>query len=168
VSGVEFWYISILTACLPDFFKNTSPSFLLSIIVNEYLHLEFNIISVISYKIKLEGSKGEKKVEALFDSGSSDSLIKPEIALLLGNLEKLPDPISFETADEGAFMTVTDVVGLDFYIDGLRLRDEFLVVDNLSEDAIIGASTMQKFKMKLNFEDDRVIVDPRVTRKMVK
>jgi hypothetical protein len=32
---------------------------------------------------------------------------------------------------------------LDFYIDGIRLSDEFLITPELSEELIIGAATMQ-------------------------
>ena len=32
----------------------------------------------------------------------------------------------------------------------------FLVVPNLSEEAITGAATLQKWRIKLNFEDDIV------------
>lgn len=48
--------------------------------------------------------------------------------------------------------------------DETLLSDEFLVVPNLSEEAIIGAATLQKWKIKLDFEHDQVIVDPRVGR----
>jgi hypothetical protein len=53
-------------------------------------------------------------------------------------------------------------VRLDFYIDDIQLSDEFLVVPGLSEEAIIGVATMQKWRMKLDFEHDRVIVDRRL------
>ena len=125
-------------------------------------------MAVIYSKIKLHGSKGQKKLEALFDSGASDSMIKSELGDLLANFEKIPEPLSFETAKEGEYITITDRIVLDFYIDGIRLSDEFLIVDGLSEDVIIGASTMQKWRLKLDFEQDRVIVDQRVTRKILK
>ena len=125
-------------------------------------------MSVLSFRIKLSGSKGSKKVEALFDSGASDSMINSLLAKELANLEKMPVPLTFETAKEGDHVIVTDRVVLDFYIDGIRLSDEFLVVEDLSEEVIIGASTMQKWRMKLNFEEDRVLVDQRVTRKILK
>jgi hypothetical protein len=44
------------------------------------------------------------------------------------------------------------------------LPDEFLVVPGLSEEVIIGASAMQKWRLKLDFEYDRVIVDPSVAK----
>jgi hypothetical protein len=55
-------------------------------------------------------------------------------------------------------------LGLDFYVNGLRMTDEFMVVPNLSESVIIGATTLQKWKIKLDFEHDTIIIDPRVAK----
>jgi hypothetical protein len=44
------------------------------------------------------------------------------------------------------------------------LSDEFLVVPGLSEEAIIGATTMQKWRIKLDFGHDQLFVDPRVAK----
>ncbi|MGE9312806.1 hypothetical protein ACLOAU_14245 [Niabella sp. CJ426] len=40
------------------------------------------------------------------------------------------------------FIEVKYAVRLDFYINDVLLSDEFLVVPNLSEEAIIGAATL--------------------------
>ncbi len=50
----------------------------------------------------------------------------------------------FGTASEGAYIEVKKACRLEFYIDDVRLTDEFYVVPGLSEEAIIGATTMQK------------------------
>ncbi len=42
--------------------------------------------------------------------------------------------------------------------------DEFMVIEDLSEPVIIGAATLQKWGMKLDFENDAVIIDPRTTK----
>lgn len=59
-------------------------------------------------------------------------------------------------------------VRLDFNIEGIRFSDEFLVGGGLSEDVIIGAKTLQAWRLKFDFEEDRVIVDQRMTRLMLK
>ncbi|HEY0548725.1 MAG TPA: hypothetical protein VGF13_03930, partial [Verrucomicrobiae bacterium] len=59
-------------------------------------------------------------------------------------------------------------VRLEFYLNDLRLTDEFLVVPNLSEEVIIGATTMQKWKIKLDFEHEQIITDPRAARLILK
>ncbi len=65
------------------------------------------------------------------------------------------------TASEEHFIEVKEAVRLIFYIDDFLLSDEFLVIPGLSEEAIIGATTLQKWRIKLDFEHDQVIVDPR-------
>ena len=57
---------------------------------------------------------------------------------------------------------------VDFYINDVRLSDEFYVVPGLSEDAILGVNTFQKWRIKLDFEHDTVIVDPKVAKAMLK
>jgi len=90
------------------------------------------------------------------------------LAPKLGNIDRLPTPLEFEMAKEGEKITVYERVMLDFYIEEIRLSDEFLIVDELSEEAIIGAATMQKWRLKLDYEQDRVFVDQMVTRLMLK
>jgi len=68
------------------------------------------------------------------------------------------------TAAEGHYIEVKYVVRLDFYINDVLLSDEFLVVPGLSEEAIIGAATLQKWRIKLNFDYDTVEVDPKVAK----
>ncbi|MCD4694824.1 MAG: retropepsin-like domain-containing protein [Bacteroidales bacterium] len=125
-------------------------------------------MGVIINRIKLVGSKGTKKIDGLFDSGASFSFINYELAKKLDIILDLSEPIEFETAEEGRKITVSKRILLDFYIEDIRLSDEFLIAEDLSEEVIIGAATMQKWRLKLNFDQDRVIVDQRVTRPMLK
>jgi len=125
-------------------------------------------MGVIINKIKLSGPKGKRKVDALYDSGASFSFIEKNLAEKVGNIESLPEPYEFETAKEGDILSINEVIRLEFYIEGIRLSDEFFVTEELSEDVIIGAATMQKWRLKLDFDQDRVIVDQRVTRLMLK
>ena len=43
-----------------------------------------------------------------------------------------------------------------------------MVVPGLSEEAIIGATTMQKWRIKLDFEHDEIITDARANRLILK
>ena len=110
------------------------------------------------------GSKGEKNLYTLFDSGANLSCINPE------HLQGLETPIQLgrtrlvSTAAEGHYIEIKERVLLDFYIHDILLSDEFLVVPGLSEEAIIGAATMQKWRIKLNFDRDTVEVDPKVAK----
>ena len=121
-------------------------------------------MSIIKIPVLYAGSKGDKHLSTLFDSGAHLSCINPkfieelEIPVPLGRIRRL------ETASIGHYIEVKERVTLDFYIDDIQLSDEFLVVPGLSEEAIIGVSTLQKWRMKLDFEHDRVIVDRRLAR----
>jgi len=121
-------------------------------------------MAIIEKEIKLVGSKGEHELTGLFDSGATYSCIERDLAEKLGALDPLPTPISLETAEAGKPVEVRERVSLDFHLDGYRFSDEFMVIPGLSSQLIIGAATMQKWRFKLDFEADEVIIDPRVTR----
>ena len=121
-------------------------------------------MSVIKLPLLYVGSKGEKNLYTLFDSGANLSCIHPD---LIKDIEK---PISLgrerriSTASEGHYIEIKERVILDFYIHDILLSDEFLLVPGLSEEAIIGAATLQKWRIKLDFEHDTVIVDSKVAK----
>ncbi len=121
-------------------------------------------MSVIKLPLLFAGSKGEKNLYTLFDSGANLSCINPDY------VEGLELPVSLgrtrliSTASEGHFIEIKEAIRLDFYLHDVLLSDEFLLVPGLSEEAIIGAATMQKWRIKLNFEHDTVEVDPKVAK----
>ncbi|MDZ7289604.1 MAG: retropepsin-like domain-containing protein [candidate division KSB1 bacterium] len=121
-------------------------------------------MAVIQKKIQLAGSKAKKEVVALFDSGATYSCIEPQLAKELEHVTPLPEPMDFGTAKNGEKLTATERVGLNFYLLGYRFSDEFMLIPDLSEPVIIGAKTLQAWRMKLDFEADEVIIDPRVTK----
>ena len=121
-------------------------------------------MSILEKPISLAGSKGREEVVATFDSGATYSCIQPELAQRLGIVERLPEPRELGTAKEGKSLTAEEAIRLDFYIDAYRFSDEFMVIPGLSEPVVIGATTLQKWRIKLNFETEEVIIDPRVTK----
>jgi len=124
-------------------------------------------MSVLYQRIKLSGSKDEFETEALFDGGATYSVIRKDIVEKLENLTKMRIPLKFRTAKEGAELTATEKVVLDFYIDNTRFSDEFIVIENLDEEVIIGAKTMQSWRFKLDYENERVLFDPKVTKLII-
>ncbi|MEW5692774.1 MAG: retropepsin-like aspartic protease [Candidatus Hydrogenedentota bacterium] len=121
-------------------------------------------MAVIQKQVLLVGSKGKREVQALFDSGASYSCLNPKLAKEIEQIIPLPEPREFGTAKDGDKLRAKERVSLDFYIDNLRFSDEFMLIEDLSEEAIIGSATLQKWRMKLDFEHDEVILDPRVTK----
>ena len=120
-------------------------------------------MAVIQKRIRLAGSKGSQDEVAIFDSGATYSCIQPELARKLGTVEPLPEPMDFGTAEGGRTLRAEQAVRLNFYLDGYRFSDEFMLIPGLSEPVIIGAKTLQAWRLKLDFEADEVIIDPRVT-----
>ena len=116
-------------------------------------------MGVIKEKMLLIGEKSDEMVETLFDSGATFSFIRKDLAINLGNITKTRISRSFNTAENGRTIDIDEIIHLDFVLDNETLSEEFFVTDKLSNDAIIGAYTMQKYRMKLDFDSDNVIVD---------
>jgi predicted aspartyl protease len=125
-------------------------------------------MSIIKLPLHYEGSQGEKVLYTLFDSGATFSCISPDAVEDLENPIKLFRPLEVATAAVGHYLRIEERIVVDFYINDIRLSDEFYVVPGLSEDAILGVNTFQKWRIKLNFEHDTVIVDPKVAKAMLK
>lgn len=121
-------------------------------------------MSIIKSPMLFVGSKGEKILYALFDSGANLSCINPEYVDEIEEKVSLGRVRQIATAAEGHYIEVKYAVRLDFYMNDVLLSDEFLVVPGLSEEVIIGAATMQKWRIKLDFEHDKATVDPKVAK----
>lgn len=125
-------------------------------------------MSIIRLSLRFEGSKGEMFLSALFDSGATFSCLKENVARQIETPSKLRTPLELATASEGHYIRISEAMRADFYFEGIRLSDEFMVVPGLSEDAIIGVNTMQKWRIRLDFEHDTVVIDPRVAKLILK
>jgi Retroviral aspartyl protease len=123
---------------------------------------------IIKLPISFKGSKNEEKLYALFDTGSTYSCIREDLGQKMGNTDALPEPMYFSTASENQYLKVENGMRLNFEINDVILSDEFMVVPRLSEEVIIGVTTMQKWRIKLDFEHDTVIVDPKVAKLILK
>lgn len=125
-------------------------------------------MSVIKLPILFVGSQGEVRLYSLFDSGANLSCINPDFLKGVEIPTKLGRIRNVYTAAEGHYIKIDSAVRLDFYLEDVLLSDEFLVVPGLSEEAIIGAATLQKWRIKLDFEYDTVHVDPKVAKMQLK
>jgi hypothetical protein len=124
-------------------------------------------MSIIKHPLLYSGTEGEKYLYTLFDSGANLSCIHPDHVEGLAVAQHLGRTRRVSTASDAHFIVIEYRIIVDFYINDLRLSDEFLVVPGLSEEVIIGAATMQKWRIKLDFEHDCLIVDPRVTKMQI-
>lgn len=121
-------------------------------------------MSIIKAPLLFRGTRHDKYLYALFDSGANLSAIRKDLAEQIDILIPLPETIRLSTANTSDFMMVNYKFVSQFFLNDIPLSDEFLVVDDLSEEVIIGAATMQKWRMKLDFEQDTVTVDSKVAK----
>lgn len=77
-------------------------------------------------------------------------------------------PLEVSTASVGHYIKIEEAFRADFYMDDVRMSDEFMVVPGFCEEAIIGITTMQKWRIKLDFEHDTVIIDPKIAKAILK
>jgi hypothetical protein len=73
-------------------------------------------MAIIEEPIELRGSRGSRQVVALFDSGSTYSCIRPDIASEVEVVVPLPEPMEFGRAKDGESMLATRRVGLNFIL----------------------------------------------------
>jgi Retroviral aspartyl protease len=121
-------------------------------------------MSIIRSPLLFRGTKNDKYLYGLFDSGANLSAIRKDLAEHIDILIPLPEPIRLATANSSDFMIVNYKFVCQFFLNDVPLSDEFLVLEDLSEEVIIGAATMQKWRMKLDFEHDTVSVDSKVAK----
>ena len=121
-------------------------------------------MGLIMKQLKIEGDKGSDEASTLFDTGATSSFMRREKAEKVATILPLPHTKRFELADAGKAIEVTEGIRIDFIIDGTTLSDEVFVVDNLSEEFIIGANTLQKWRIKLDLENDKVIIDEKAVK----
>jgi hypothetical protein len=76
----------------------------------------------------------------------------------------LPRPRAFALAEKGRRLEPKERIIVDIIVDGFTISDEVVVIEDLSEKLILGASTMQKWRIKLDLEMEEVIIDPRAVR----
>ena len=56
----------------------------------------------------------------------------------------------------GELIEANYVCLLDFYIKGLPFSDEFLVVPNLQEPIVFGVTTIRKWRIQLDYQQNTV------------
>ena len=107
------------------------------------------------------GARGSDTVQVLYDTGSSSSFVRREIAERLGNVVRTMRPTTFTMADGQVTLTVDQDVELYIDVNGDTLRYHLFVADELAEELVVGADMMQRFKITLDMDNEAVSVDPR-------
>lgn len=121
-------------------------------------------MGLIIKRLKVVGDKGERRLQVLFDTGASASFVRQDVVARLATTVKLPSPETYTLADGAGKLRVHETTVLYVYINGIRISDNFIVAPRLSDEVILGANTLQKWRIKLDLEHDRVLIDKRMSR----
>ncbi|MGH7774701.1 MAG: retropepsin-like aspartic protease [Candidatus Binatia bacterium] len=121
-------------------------------------------MGLIIKRLRVAGDKGERRLHILFDTGASASFVRRDVVERIATAVKLPSPETYTLGDGIGKLRVNETVVLHLSIEGIRISDNFIVAPQLSDDVIIGANTMQKWRIKLDLENEKVIVDKRMAR----
>ncbi len=112
----------------------------------------------------ITGDKSSATVEALFDTGAGASFLRKDIAQRVGTVVVTPTTINFTLGDGKGNLPANEAITLDVTVEGLTIFFTFLVVDELGEEMIIGADMLQRWKIRLDPEQEGVSIDPQVMR----
>lgn len=124
----------------------------------------FEIMGFIVKRLRVVGDKGERRLQVLFDTGAGASFIRREVADRIATTLELPSPKTYTLADGVGRLRVNETAVLYVYIQGIEISDNFIVAPRLADEVIIGANTMQKWRIKLDLENEAVIIDKRTAR----
>lgn len=125
-------------------------------------------MSTLKLPLLYVGTKGERTINTLFDCSANMSYISPVYLENLTEAQPLGRKRKITIACGTQFIEVKEVVCLDFYINDILLSDEFFIVSEPDPSVVIGAATIRKWRIKLNFEADQVEVDPKVAIMQIK
>jgi predicted aspartyl protease len=113
--------------------------------------------------ILLKGDKGGESFSALLDNGSSESFIRKNLAKEIATISRLAVPKEFGMG-KGTLLVKESTSVLDIEIDGFNLFWHFLVVPDLLEELIIGADFLQRWKIRLDPENEKIIIDEKALK----
>jgi predicted aspartyl protease len=121
-------------------------------------------MGLIVKRLRVAGDKGERRLEVLFDTGAGASFIRRDVAERIATTLELPSPKTYTLGDGVGRLRVNETAVLYVYIQRVEISDNFIVSPRLADEVIIGASTMQKWRLKLDLENERVIIDKKMAR----
>lgn len=116
-------------------------------------------MSLIYKQLWIRGAKDRRKVLALFDTGASESFIRPDIAYGIGVSLKLRMPFRVEFGRGTA--RVEEQVEAVITIDGFRIRWSYSLIPKITEELVIGTDFLQRYRIKLDPAKEKITVDPK-------
>lgn len=121
-------------------------------------------MGVIVKELPIEGNRGQAVVRACFDTGCGVSLLRRDIAERVAQISSLPRSRAFGLADGRGTKETKEAVTVAVTLKEVNVDYTFYVVRDLSDEMIIGADMLQRWKIRLDPESEDVNIDPAVTR----
>jgi len=116
-------------------------------------------------EVEIIGDKSRAKAKALFDSGATNSLIRRDVAERVASLTKWSRPVKFTLGDGKTALKSESYTALQIVIDGNRIPGQlFHVVEDMEDEMIFGVDAFQRWKFKLDFEKEDVVINREVLR----
>lgn len=116
-------------------------------------------MGIIRKRVWITGSRKRKRVAALFDTGSTHTMIREDVAKELAPINELDEPITFKAA-KGAF-SVRGGIFASLWLGKHRIFISPPAVAGLTEEMIVGTDVLQHYNIRLDIKRHRVILDPR-------
>ncbi|HME51971.1 MAG TPA: retropepsin-like aspartic protease [Candidatus Lokiarchaeia archaeon] len=114
----------------------------------------------ITRNLNISGSRGKTLIKsALFDGGASHSFIRMDTCTAIGDLipfkdehgKKVTKPITL--ADGETRLLAIGTCTFDTKVNDIDIRDEAWVVEKLGQELIIGADTLQRYGIQLEYAE---------------
>lgn len=112
--------------------------------------------------ILFRGTKADKELLAIFDPETLYSFLPEYFVAEIGGISRLPKPKLLEIVCEDRPVIVSHATCAGFKLNNISLSDEFMLLPGNSDHAIIGITTIRKWRLKLDPENNAVIVNPEV------
>lgn len=110
-------------------------------------------MGIITKEVEIRGDKRNKKVRALFDSGSAVCQVRRDIIKDVATIIKLLNGQRFKMANNEIINTNLATI-FEIEIKGYFPAITPYVIDGLGCDLIVGANFMQQWKIKLDLEKE--------------
>ena len=126
------------------------------------LGLERIRLGIIYKTLTVIGRRGKARLQVLFDSGATRSLLEASVARRLADPVELPEPETYSLAR--GTMVVREGAFLQVVLNRRRIPVEARVVEGLSESLILGADFLQIWDIRLRPKKKQVLLDLRALR----
>ena len=116
-------------------------------------------MGLIYKQVPVGGNKGSRSLRVLMDTGASHTVIRADIAHELATAAPLARTIRAQFASGSG--EIKEMVSLSLQIDGQEVVTTGLVLEDLTEELVIGSEFFQRYKVVLDPEHEEIrFTDP--------